>query len=121
MAFQLLDNHGKPEELEARLCKAYAPRDPIREFWQGKLTLRGLNALIGGLSAWSDREWLLWNVESRLRDRILQAHNAIDEHPISQDDISYLPNPDETGAEPEPEDTQSTMLLGRAAAIMFGG
>ena len=32
--------------MEAALCAVYAPRDPIQEFWQRKISLRALHALI---------------------------------------------------------------------------
>lgn len=65
----------------------YAPRDPLAEFLAGKITLRKLRVMIEHLppdsawhrhrsGPWSGQEWLLWNVESRLRELLVATHNG---------------------------------------------
>ena len=50
--------------------------------------------LVKGLALWRDADWMLWNIESRLRERLVQSHNMFADKPIDSDDITYLPNPD---------------------------
>lgn len=98
---ELLDGDGHAEELEAALCAAYAPRDPIREFWQRKISLRALHALIIHMpldnvfyralagDGWSESEWLLHDLGDMLRDiqlTITQCAPFV-EHPLEEEDI----------------------------------
>lgn len=98
---ELLDGDGHAEELEAALCAAYAPRDPIREFWQRKISLRALHALIIHMpldnvfyralagDGWSESEWLLHDLGDMLRDiqlTITQCAPFV-ERPLEEEDI----------------------------------
>lgn len=70
------------------MCAAYAPRDPIAEFWRGEITLRMLRVLIQGLPAgnvwqtacthnpWTDREYLLHDIGDAIRDLTLMVANS---------------------------------------------
>lgn len=94
--------------MEASLCAAYAPRNPLAEFWRGEITLRHLRVLIEGLPTdsalaravrgpWADREWILWHVESRLRESLSVlaaiASTIQTGRPVQPD---YLATPDAT-------------------------
>ncbi len=87
--------------MEAALCAVYAPRDPIKEFWQRKISLRALHALIIHMppdnvffralagDGWSESEWLLHDLGDMLRDiqlTITQCTPFV-EHPLEEDDI----------------------------------
>lgn len=46
----MLDVLGEyPEAVEADLMHHYSPRDPVAEFWQGRITLRKLRVMVEGL------------------------------------------------------------------------
>ena len=98
---ELLEGNGHAEELEAALCAVYAPRDPIREFWQGRISLRALHALIVHMppdnvfyraiagDGWSESEWLLHDLGDMLRDiqlTITQCAPFV-EHPLEEENI----------------------------------
>ena len=83
------------------MCAAYAPRDPIKEFWQKRLSLRALHALIVHMppdnafyralagDGWSESEWLLHDLGDMLRDiqkTITQCAPFV-EHPLEEEDI----------------------------------
>lgn len=65
--------------MEASLLQAYAPRDPLREYFQGRLTLRQLRLMVEWLPldapayraaaghAWTDETLLQWDISSQLR------------------------------------------------------
>ncbi|PKU90764.1 hypothetical protein CQR46_0960 [Bifidobacterium pseudolongum subsp. globosum] len=70
---------GHPEALEAALCAVYAPRDPIGEYWQGRITLRALYTLIRHMppdnafareygQGWDETQWLTADMCAMLRD-----------------------------------------------------
>lgn len=98
---ELLEGNGHAEELEAALCAVYAPRDPIREFWQGRISLRALHALIVHMppdnvfylaiagDGWTESEWLLHDLGDMLRDiqlTITQCAPFV-ERPLEEEDI----------------------------------
>lgn len=83
------------------MCAVYAPRDPIKEFWQKRLSLRALHALIVHMppdnvfyralagDGWSESEWLLHDLGDMLRDiqkTITQCAPFV-EHPLEEEDI----------------------------------
>lgn len=87
--------------MEAALCAVYSPRDPIAEFWQRKISLRALHALIVHMppdnvfyralvgSGWSETEWILHDLSDMLRDVQLtvSACAPFVEHPLEDEDI----------------------------------
>jgi len=89
--------------MEAALCLAYAPRDPILEFFEGRITLRHLRVLIEGLppdnavtraingSHWVDSTWLLHDVSSQLRNLNASVHNIVQKPPVKP---QFLPTPE---------------------------
>lgn len=98
---ELLEGNGHAEELEAALCAVYAPRDPIQEFWQGRISLRALHALIVHMppdnvfyraiagDGWDESEWLLHDLGEMLRDiqlTITQCAPFV-ERPLEEEDI----------------------------------
>lgn len=105
--------------MEAALCAVYAPRDPIAEFWQRKISLRALHALIvhmppdnafyralrGG--GWSETEWILHDLGNMLRDIQLtvSACAPFVEHPLEEEDIRPRLKPPAMLAE-EPASTE---------------
>lgn len=97
---ELLEGNGHAEELEAALCAVYAPRDPIREFWQGRISLRALHALIVHMppdnvfyraiagDGWAESEWLLHDLGDMLRDiqlTITQCAPFVERPPEEED------------------------------------
>lgn len=105
--------------MEAALCAVYAPRDPIKEFWQGKISLRALHALIVHMppdnvfyrslvgSGWSETEWILHDLGDMLRDIQLtvSACAPFVEHPLEEEDIRPRLKPPAMLAE-EPASTE---------------
>lgn len=83
------------------MCAVYAPRDPIAEFWQRRISLRALHALIVHMppdnvfyralagDGWSESDWLLHDLGDMLRDiqlTITQCAPFV-EHPLEESDI----------------------------------
>lgn len=76
-----------PELIEASLLQAYAPRDPIAEFLHGRISARQLRVMIENLppsspwvrehDPWTQTDYLLWHVESRLRDLVATEHTEL--------------------------------------------
>lgn len=70
--------------MEASLLQAYAPRDPLREYFQGRVSLRQLRLMVehlpldapayraGAGHAWRDETVIQWDISSQLR--ILNAN-----------------------------------------------
>lgn len=104
----LLEADGHPEALEAALCAAYAPRDPISEYWQGKISVRALYTLIRYLppdnafsreygQGWSEHEWLQADIGAALRDlqsTIISTSPFVDQSSLDLEEIVRpLPQP----------------------------
>ncbi|WP_010549679.1 hypothetical protein [Brachybacterium paraconglomeratum] len=65
--------------MEASLLQAYAPRDPLREYFQGRVSLRQLRLMVEHLPlnapayraaaghGWTDETLLAWDASSQLR------------------------------------------------------
>lgn len=69
--------------MEAALLQVYAPRDPLAEAIRGDISVRQLRVMVAHLPAgsayhrarqgpWTDGEYLLHDVDSRLRDVVAQ-------------------------------------------------
>lgn len=67
--------------------QVYAPRDPLSEFYAGDLSLRKLRVMIEHLppgsawhrarsGPWTDTEFLLHDIDSRLREVVVGVQNA---------------------------------------------
>lgn len=83
------------------MCAAYSPRDPIAEYWQGRLGLRALHALIVNMppdnvfyravsgDGWTEGEWLTHDVGEMLRELQLTIVNTnpLVERKITEEDI----------------------------------
>ena len=77
--------------MEAALCAVYAPRDPIKEFWQKRLSLRALHALIIHMPP--DNVFFRALAGDDLGDMLRDIQLTITqcapfvEHPLEEDDI----------------------------------
>lgn len=82
------------------MCAVYAPRDPIAEFWQGRLSLRALHALIVHMppdnvfyralgDGWTEGERLTHDVGDMLRDLqiTLVNINPLVKRQVGDDDV----------------------------------
>lgn len=83
------------------MCAVYSPRDPIAEYWQGRLGLRALHALIVHMppgnvfyravsgDGWTEGEWLTHDVGEMLRELQLTIVNTnpLVERKITEEDI----------------------------------
>lgn len=91
--------------MEASLLQAYAPRDPLREYFQGRVSLRQLRVMIEHLPlnapayraaaghAWTDETLLMHDVSSQLRVLNASLANLFrgKEDPITEPE--FLPAP----------------------------
>lgn len=139
---ELLDGNGHAEELEAALCAVYAPRDPIREFWQSRISLRALHAMIVHMppdnvfyralagDGWSESEWLLHDLGDMLRDIQLTVTQCAPfvEHPLEEEDIRPRTRPPavvlaDSKREQTPADSRALHARerGELMALVLGG
>ncbi len=86
---------------------SYAPRDPIAEYWQGRITLRHLRVLVQHMPAgnalerelgegWCELEWLTHDVGDMLRDVQKTIANVSPwvKHPMGEADVRpRMPSP----------------------------
>lgn len=91
--------------MEASLLQAYSPRDPLREYWQGKITLRQLRVMVEWLPmsapayraaaghAWSDETLLQWDISSQLRVLNANLANAFRDKDAEPHQPEFIPAP----------------------------
>lgn len=103
------------EEYDASLQAEYSPRDPLREFLLGEITLRQLRVLAQGLPetsalvrasrghSWTDRDYILMGLANDMKWlRAEQAAIAAKKSPRKPRDlIKPPPEPDEIPSEEE--------------------
>lgn len=91
--------------MEASLLQAYSPRDPLREYFQGRLSLRQLRLMIEWLPldapayraeaghAWTDETLLQWDISSQLRALNTGLANLFREKGAEPATPEFLPAP----------------------------
>lgn len=110
----------------------YAPRDPLAEYLNGRVSFRQLRVMVEHLppgsavhraanGPWGDQDWVLHDVSSRLRDLLVltsnlnRPKNAAPRHP------EYLPSPQQPGDPVPVDDGPEQAQLELRALIHRGG
>lgn len=113
------------------MCATYSPRNPIAEYWRGKISLRQLRVLIEGLppdsylhrsargTHWGEVEYMLWDVSSQLRILNVQVHNALLKEADAIREPEFLPKPDDEPDEVVEVSDEQVAQMEAAAARLF--
>jgi hypothetical protein len=98
---RLLGDHQGPGD--AALQSTYAPRDPLAEYLQGRISTRQLRVLVEGLPTdsafhrahrdtdWLDSDWINRDTNSTLRVLLYTVQSALSKSPVPKPDL--LPAP----------------------------
>lgn len=85
--------------------QAYAPRDPLAEYWRGELSLRQLRVMVEWLPvdspahraenghSWRDEHVLAWDIDSQLRVLNTALANLFREKGATPAQPEFIPSP----------------------------
>ncbi|WP_123939247.1 hypothetical protein [Curtobacterium sp. PhB137] len=120
---QLLGDHQGPGD--AALQSTYAPRDPLAEYLQGRISTRQLRVLVEGLPTdsafhrahrdtdWQDSDWIARDTNSIMRVLLYTVQSALSKSAVPKPDL--LPAP---VVEPTEQDEADAEYLAQQRAEM---
>ncbi|XBH21614.1 hypothetical protein V5R04_15620 [Jonesiaceae bacterium BS-20] len=107
--------------MEASLMQVYAPRDPLREYLRGKITLRKLRVMIEGIpltpatpigrvvnGPWGDQERLFHAIASEMRLQRISFYNVHRAEGSQMESFTEFPVPDLTEYQIEAKKAQQS-------------